>query len=101
MDKDLVFQALADKTRRALLERICAQSGQSLAVLCQGLGLSRQAVAKHMVVLERAELVVSKRKGRARLHYINPLPFRAIAGRWLRQFEQVKLHDLMPEEGDG
>jgi len=98
MNKDLVFQALADKTRRALLERVCAQSGQSLAVLCRGLGVSRQAVAKHMLVLEKAELVVSRRAGRARLHYINPLPFRAVSGRWLSQFERVKLHDLMPEE---
>ncbi len=96
MNRDLVFFALADKTRRALLERIYEESGRSLTNLSKGLGLSRQAMAKHMKVLEDAELVVSRRVGRERLHYLNPLPFRAIAGRWLRRFEKVKLQDLMP-----
>ncbi len=97
MDSNLVFQALADRTRRTILERIYQRSGQSLSALARGLDMSRQAVAKHMAVLERAELVVSRRVGRQRLHYLNPLPFRAISGRWLQKFEQVKLVDLMPE----
>ncbi|MCF6303691.1 MAG: helix-turn-helix domain-containing protein [Devosiaceae bacterium] len=97
MDTNLVFQALADSTRRTLLERIHAQSGQSLSMLAAGLSVSRQATAKHMAILETAELVVSRRVGRERHHYLNPLPFRAISGRWLRKFEQVKLMDLMPE----
>ncbi len=100
MNRDLVFQALADKTRRALLDRIYAQSGRSLTKLSEGLGLSRQAMAKHMKLLEDAELVVSRKVGRERLHYLNPLPFRAIAGRWMRRFEKVKLQDLMPERRD-
>ncbi len=97
MDSNLVFQALADKTRRMILERIYEQSGQSLSALAVGMDISRQAVAKHMAILERAELVVSRRVGRARLHYLNPLPFRAVSGRWLKKFEQVKIVDLMPE----
>ena len=97
MDSNLVFQALADATRRTLLERIYAKGGRSLSSLAAGLKVSRQAVAKHMAVLENAELVVSRRVGRERLHYLNPLPFRAISGRWLRKFEKVKLVDLMPE----
>ncbi len=93
-----MFQALADRTRRTLLERIYERSGQSLSALAEGLGVSRQAVTKHMAVLQKAELVVSRRVGRQRLHYLNPLPFRAISGRWLRKFEHVRLVDLMPEE---
>lgn len=92
----MVFQALADATRRTLLERIYASSGQSLSALATGLIVSRQGVAKHMAILEKAELVVSRRVGRERLHYLNPLPFRAISGRWLKRFEKVKLVDLMP-----
>ncbi len=97
MDSNLIFQALADGTRRTLLERIHAGSGRSLSALAVGLSVSRQAVAKHMSILEKAELVVSRRVGRERLHYLNPLPFRAVSGRWLRKFEQVKIVDLMPE----
>lgn len=100
MDSNLVFQALADATRRTLLERIYAKSGQSLSMLADGLSVSRQAAAKHMAILEKAELVVSRRVGRERHHYLNPLPFRAVSGRWLRKFEQVKLVDLMPEIRD-
>ena len=97
MDRDLVFQALADSTRRTLLERIYARSGQSLTALSRGLNISRQAVAKHMSLLEKAELVVSRRAGRQRLHYLNPLPFRAVSGRWLKKFEKVRIVDLMSE----
>lgn len=100
MDTNLVFQALADATRRTLLERIYNSSGQSLSSLATGLDVSRQGVAKHMAVLEKAELVVSRRVGRERLHYLNPLPFRAISGRWLKKFEKVKLVDLMPAHGE-
>jgi len=99
MDSNLVFQALADKTRRTILERIYQRSGQSLSALAKGMDVSRQAVSKHMALLEKAELVVSKKVGRERLHYLNPLPFRAISGRWLQKFEQVKLVDLMPQDG--
>jgi len=98
MDRDRVFQALADPTRRLLLDRIFERSGQSVAGLAEGIGMSRQAVAKHLAVLLAAELVVARRVGRERLHYLNPLPFRAIAGRWLRKFETVRLSDLMPGE---
>jgi DNA-binding transcriptional ArsR family regulator len=101
MDKNLVFFALADKNRRALLERIYQQSGRSLAALSAGLGPSRQAMAKHMKILQEAELVVSRKVGRERRHYLNPLTFRAVAGRWLKRFEQVRIVDLMPEEEAG
>lgn len=100
MDRDKVFQALADPTRRTLLDRIYQTSGQSVAELAEGLGMSRQAVAKHLAVLEDAEMVATRRMGRQRKHYLNPLPFRAVTGRWLRRFEKVRLADLMPEEED-
>lgn len=98
MDDDKIFQALADGTRRTILDRIWTRSGQSLVQLADGLGMSRQAVAKHVALLIEAELVVTRKSGRERLHYLNPLPFRSVAGQWLKKFEKVRLGDLMPEE---
>lgn len=97
MDTERVFQALADDTRRAVLDRILAKSGQSLAQLSEGMGMSRQAVAKHVGVLITAELVVTRRVGRERLHYLNPLPFRSVVTPWVKKFERIRLNDLMPE----
>lgn len=89
--RQLVFAALADATRRELLDRLRASNGQSLASLARGLGMSRQAVTKHLRVLEEAGLVLAARRGRLRLHYLNPVPIEAVALRWLGQFGAVSL----------
>jgi DNA-binding transcriptional ArsR family regulator len=93
-DRALVFAALADGYRRLLLDRLRTQNGQSLAALCHGLDISRQAVTKHLLVLEESNLVVSRRQGRAKLHYLNPVPIHAVAMRWLSQFDAVRLDEL-------
>ena len=93
-DRDAVFVALADEHRRLLLERLRRRNGQSLSRLCDGLQISRQAVTKHLGVLEEAGLVVAQKRGRERLHYLNPVPIHAVAMRWLRQFDSVKLELL-------
>lgn len=93
-DDDDVFRALADPSRRRLLDRLHATDGQSLADLCAGLDMTRQAVAKHLAILERANLVVSRRRGREKLHHINPVPIGEIAARWISKFEQPRLTAL-------
>lgn len=94
MDEDAVFRALADASRRQLLDRLHAKNGQTLGELCQGLDMTRQAVTKHLSILEEANLVSWKRHGREKLHFINPLPIYEIAERWIRKFEQPRLHAL-------
>lgn len=94
MDDDAVFRALADSSRRTLLDRLYARSGQTLGELCQGMGMTRQAVTKHLVLLERANLVVSRREGREKLHFINPVPINSIAERWIGKFERERLGAL-------
>jgi len=84
---DAVFHALADASRRHLLDRLYRRDGQTLAELCEGLDMTRQAVAKHLTVLEEANLVSWKRQGREKLHFINPVPINEIAERWLKKFE--------------
>lgn len=91
---DDVFKALADPSRRRLLDRLHATDGQSLGDLCAGLTMTRQAVAKHLTILEAANLVVSKRKGREKLHFINPIPIHEIAERWISKFDQPRLSAL-------
>jgi DNA-binding transcriptional ArsR family regulator len=93
-DRDAVFAALADEHRRVLLERLKRKNGQPLTRLCQGLPISRQAVTKHLVALEEASLIVTQRRGREKLHFLNPVPIHAVAMRWLRQFDAVKLEVL-------
>ncbi|WP_395674431.1 ArsR/SmtB family transcription factor [Inquilinus sp.] len=93
-DDDAVFRALADASRRELLDRLHAESGQTLRELCRGLAMTRQAVTKHLVILEEADLISSKRQGREKLHFINPVPIAAIAERWIRKFEQPRLAAL-------
>jgi DNA-binding transcriptional ArsR family regulator len=93
-DEDDVFRALADPSRRSLLDRLHVAGGQSLADLCQGLDMSRQAVAKHLAILEAAGLVVSRRQGREKLHDINPVPINEIAERWISKFDQPRLRAL-------
>jgi DNA-binding transcriptional ArsR family regulator len=94
MDDDRVFRALADSSRRRLLDRLHRKNGQTLGELCRGLDMTRQAVAKHLAILEEANLVASKREGREKLHFINPVPINQIAERWISKFEQRRLSAL-------
>lgn len=94
MNDDAVFRALADGSRRQLLDRLHRKNGQTLGELCRGLDMTRQAVAKHLSVLEEANLVSSQRQGREKRHFINPVPINAIAERWLSKFERPHLRAL-------
>lgn len=94
MDDDNVFRALADASRRQLLDRLHKKNGQTLGELCLGLDMTRQAVSKHLAILEEANLVSWKRKGREKLHFINPVPINQIAERWIGKFEQQHLSAL-------
>lgn len=88
---DEVFKALADTSRRSLLDRLHARNGQTLNELCEGLAMTRQAVTKHLVILEEANLVATIKHGREKLHYLNPVPIHQIGERWIRKFERDKL----------
>jgi DNA-binding transcriptional ArsR family regulator len=94
MDDDAVFRALADGSRRLLLDRLHKKNGQSLGDLCEGLEMSRQAVAKHLGILEETNLVAVQWAGREKLHFINPVPINEIAERWIGKFEQPRLRAL-------
>jgi DNA-binding transcriptional ArsR family regulator len=94
MDDDAVFRALADPSRRQLLDRLHAKNGQTMGELCDGLAMTRQAVAKHLAILEDANLVSHQRQGREKLHFINPVPINDIAERWIGKFEQPRLSAL-------
>ena len=94
MDDDSVFRALADASRRQLLDRLHARSGQTLGDLCQGMEMSRQAVTKHLAILEEANLVAVQRQGREKLHFINPVPINDIAERWISKFDARRLTAL-------
>jgi DNA-binding transcriptional ArsR family regulator len=83
---DEVFKALADASRRRLLDSLNARNGQSLRELCAGLDMARQSVSKHLAVLEAASLVTTMRRGREKLHYLNAAPVNAIAERWISQY---------------
>ncbi|MCC7633501.1 ArsR/SmtB family transcription factor [Stenotrophomonas rhizophila] len=104
MEADKVFKALADPTRRALLDALCANNGQSLGQLCAQLQMTRQSVAQHLGLLEDANLLSTVRRGREKLHFINPVPLYEVYQRWVRKFEQQRLgllHDLKQElEGE-
>lgn len=92
---DLVFRALADESRRALLDSLSAKSAQTLNDLCSGLSMTRQAVSKHLVILEEANLVATVKRGREKLHYLNPVPIAEIANRWIRKFERRRVDALV------
>src|SRR6266567_4105647 len=94
MNDEAVFRALADKSRRQLLDRLHIENGQTLGELCQGLDMTRQAVAKHLAILEEANLVATQRRGREKLHFINPVPINEIAERWIGKFERPRLGAL-------
>ena len=85
------FRALADHSRRALLDKLFAENGQTLVQLCAGIAMSRQAVSKHLAILEAANLVTVQRRGREKLHYLNPVPLAQMVRRWIGKFEDVAL----------
>ena len=91
---DTVFRALADPSRRALLDSLQDRNGQTLAELCAGRGMSRQAVTKHLDILAAANLVATEKRGREKLHYLNPLPIQDIADRWIGKYERGRLRAL-------
>ena len=91
---DKVFKALADKSRRKLLDLLRSDNGQVLGELCEHLDMSRQAASKHLKVLEAANLVVAVWRGREKLHYLNPVPIHEIYERWIGKFERPRLHAL-------
>jgi DNA-binding transcriptional ArsR family regulator len=91
---DPVFKALADRTRRRLLDRLYADNGQTLGELCAQLDMSRQAVTKHLAVLEKANLVVTVWRGREKLHYLNPEPIEGIGQRWIGKYERRRVQAL-------
>ena len=105
-DTDVLFRALADPSRRKLLDLLHAHDGRTLNDLCEHLDMSRQGVTQHLAVLEAANLVATVRRGREKLHFLNPAPLQEIYERWIAKFEQPRLkalHDLKRrlEKGDG
>jgi DNA-binding transcriptional ArsR family regulator len=103
VDDDAVFRALADASRRPLLDRLSRHNGQTLSELCAACDMTRQAVTKHLDALEAAGLVVVVRCGREKLHYLNPVPICAIARRWIGKYERRRVGALaelkqIPEE---
>jgi DNA-binding transcriptional ArsR family regulator len=106
-DLDKVFRALADPGRRLLLDRLHAENGQTLGQLCERMDMTRQAVTKHLKLLEEASLVVTIWQGREKLHYLNPVPIHEIAERWIGKYERGRLRALadlkkkLEEETDG
>lgn len=103
-DVDKVFKALADPTRRRLLDQLHRDNGQTLNALCQHMDMTRQAVTQHLQVLEAANLVAIVWQGREKLHYLNPVPLFEIQERWIGKFERSRLtalRDLKKQlEGD-
>ncbi|HEV7277175.1 MAG TPA: helix-turn-helix domain-containing protein [Devosiaceae bacterium] len=100
MSDDRVFKALADPTRRMLLDRLYERNGQTLGQLCDNLGMARQSVTQHLGLLEEANLVSTVKRGREKLHFINPVPLHEVYERWVRKFEHrglSLLHDLKKE----
>jgi len=91
---DAVFKALADASRRKLLDQLFKSNGRTLTELCAGLDMSRQAVTKHLVLLEAANLVAVVWRGREKLHYLNPVPIHEISERWIGKYERHRLQAL-------
>ncbi|GIF77883.1 ArsR/SmtB family transcription factor [Asanoa siamensis] len=91
---DLVFKALADPSRRQLLDSLNARNGQTLRELCAGLDMARQSVSKHLAVLEAADLVTTTRRGREKLHHLNAAPINAIADRWIERYDRGRAQAL-------
>lgn len=91
---DKVFKALADQTRRYLLDRLHEHNGQTLGELCERIGMTRQSATQHLSVLEAANLISTVRRGREKLHYLNPVPLHEIQERWIDKFERPRLRAL-------
>ena len=91
---DKVFKALAARSRRALLDRLRANNGQTLSELCEHLDMTRQAVTRHLGLLEAAKLVVTVWRGREKLHYLNPVPIHEIYQRWISKYDRQRLRVL-------
>ena len=91
---DAVFKALADSSRRKLLDELRKQNGQTLSELCEHLDMTRQAVTKHLVLLENANLIGVVWRGREKLHYLNPMPLHEIYERWIGKYERHRLQAL-------
>ena len=104
MDQDAVFKALADPTRRKVLDLLCAENGQTLGTLCAQLDMTRQSATQHLGILEAANLISTRRRGREKLHFVNPVPLYEVYARWVKKFETQRLgllHDLKTDlEGD-
>ena len=104
MDADKVFKALGDPTRRRLLDLLYEQNGQTLGQLCEHLDMTRPSATQHLEILEAANLVSTVKRGREKLHFINPVPLHEVYERWVRKFERQRLgllHDLKQElEGE-
>jgi DNA-binding transcriptional ArsR family regulator len=94
-DDDLVFKALADPTRRFLLDRLFARDGRTLTELESELDMTRFGVMKHLQVLEDASLVVTRRSGRKKLHFLNPVPIRLIHDRWIDKYTERRVSALV------
>ncbi len=91
---DAVFKALADPSRRKLLDELRKENGQTLSELCEHLEMTRQAVTKHLVLLEKASLIAVVWRGREKLHYLNPMPLHEIYERWIGKYERHRLQAL-------
>ena len=91
---DLLFKALADPSRRKLLDLLHAHDGRTLTSLCEHLDMTRQGVTQHLDLLEAANLVATVRRGREKLHFLNPVPLQAIYERWIAKFEKPRLQAL-------
>jgi DNA-binding transcriptional ArsR family regulator len=94
-DDDLVFRALADPTRRLLLDRLYERDGRTLTELESQLDMTRFGVMKHLRVLEESGLVVARRKGREKLHFLNPVPIREIHDRWINKYREREVSALL------
>ena len=88
---DKVFKALGDPTRRKLLDLLCERNGRTLGELCAELAMARQSVTQHLDLLEDANLISTVRRGREKLHFINPVPLHEVYERWVRKFEVQRL----------
>lgn len=93
-DADALFKALADPSRRKLLDVLHAHDGRTLNELCEYLDMTRQGVTQHLDLLEGANLVVTLRRGREKLHFLNPVPLQEIHERWIAKFEKPRLKAL-------
>jgi DNA-binding transcriptional ArsR family regulator len=93
-DLDLLFKALADPSRRKLLDVLHAHDGRTLSELCEHLDMTRQGVTQHLAVLEAANLVATMWRGREKLHFLNPVPLQEIYDRWIAKFEKPRLKAL-------